>query len=333
MPLSLSILRTFSCPPAYATAQLLLRWSVNDTLWGRTAFTLPSPYTRAPARGAQASLRPLARWSAAAPAPASISAALASAPCAGAAASPAGAEQPAAVAWTPAVEPRDAYRTPPDFFAYARPAPPGFERWLAYARPRQCVLGRYDRLEADLAPFRDPGSPARRTITRAALAAATALPHTVLFHVRAGNVSFDAAPVLAPIAREYLTVLDRIAPFLPDTDFVLNTLDTPRARRARRPASKVARALSSPGLVMCIISRFCAVGFRCGACSSTLVRALSFTVMVMPWLSSMTASPRGIAWPGRGRSLDGGARRGRCCRARARSRSGWRRRAPTRRPS
>ncbi len=250
-------LLTVGCTPAYATARLLLRWSVSDTFWGRTTFPLPSPYVRA--RGAQASVQPLARWSEAAPAPASISAALASAPCAGAAASPAAAEQPAAVAWTPAVEPRGAYRAPTDFFAYARPAPPGFERWVEYARPRQCVLGRYDRLESDLAPFRDPGSPARRTITRAALAAAAALPHTVLFHVRAGNVSFDAAPVLAPVAREYLVVLDRIGPFLPDTDFVVNTLDTPRARRARPPASEFARALCSPGLVRCIVSRSCAV--------------------------------------------------------------------------
>jgi len=121
-------------------------------------------------------------------------------------------------------------------FPYARPPPPGFDRWLAYARPRQCVLGRYDRLEADLAPFLRAGrSGAARPITRAALAAAAALPHTVRFSVRGGRVGFEAAPELAALAREYLVVLDALGPHLPDTDFVVNTLDTPRARCARGP--------------------------------------------------------------------------------------------------
>ena len=134
----------------------------------------------------------------------------------------------ATVAAAPTVEPRGEYRVAADFFLYSRPPPAGFKRWLDYARPRECLLVRYDRLEDDLAPFRDPASPAKRTITRAALAHAAALPHTVLFHVRGGRVSFETAPKLASLAREYLIVLDRIAPYLPDTDFVLNTLDTPR---------------------------------------------------------------------------------------------------------
>ena len=141
----------------------------------------------------------------------------------------------ATAAAAPAVEPRDEYRVDKDFFLYSRLPPAGFTRWLDYARPRECLLGRYDRLEDDLAPFRDPESPAKRTITRAALARAAALPHIVLFHVRRGSVSFDTAPKLASIAREYLVVLDRIAPYLPDTDFVLNTLDTPRVSPLARP--------------------------------------------------------------------------------------------------
>ncbi|KAK9839771.1 hypothetical protein WJX81_000416 [Elliptochloris bilobata] len=130
--------------------------------------------------------------------------------------------------WVPLVEPRDSYRAAADFYPYARPPPPGFERWLEYARPRQCLLGRYDRLEADLAPFRDPADPGRRSITRAALARAAELHSTVFYHVRDGRVSFDAVEELQAVAREYLQVLDRIAPHLPDIDFVVNTLDTPR---------------------------------------------------------------------------------------------------------
>jgi len=130
--------------------------------------------------------------------------------------------------------PRERYRADADMFPSARPPPPGFDRWLAYARPRQCVLGRYDRLEADLAPFlrARTSSGTARPITRAALAAAAALPHTVRFSVRRGRVSFEAAPELAAQAREYLVVLDALGPHLPDTDFVVNTLDTPRVRCA-----------------------------------------------------------------------------------------------------
>lgn len=46
----------------------------------------------------------------------------------------------------------------------------------------------------------------------------------------AAQVSFDAAEDIRRVAREYLPVLERIAPYLPDTDFVVNTLDTPRVR-------------------------------------------------------------------------------------------------------
>ena len=50
--------------------------------------------------------------------------------------------------------------------------------------------------------------------------------------VRAGaQVTFDAAEDIQWVAREYLPVLERIAPYLPDMDFVVNTLDTPRVRR------------------------------------------------------------------------------------------------------
>ena len=140
---------------------------------------------------------------------------------------------PPEMIWVPPVEPRDKYKAAADFYPYARPPPLGFDRWLEYARPRECLLGRYDRLEADLARFRNPKKPTQRTITRAALARAAALPQTVLFHVRGGRVSFDAAPELASVAREYLVVLDRIGPFLPDTDFVLNTLDTPAGMPSR----------------------------------------------------------------------------------------------------
>ncbi len=144
--------------------------------------------------------------------------------------------------------PRDRYRADADMFPYARPPPPGFERWLAYARPRQCVLGRYDRLEADLAPFlrAGRGGSAGRPITRASLAAAAALPHTVRFSVRRGRVSFEAPEALAALAREYLVVLDAIGPHLPDTDFVVNTLDTPRVRSAWGPGPRAPAGAPSP---------------------------------------------------------------------------------------
>jgi len=144
--------------------------------------------------------------------------------------------------------PRERYRADADMFPYARPPPPGFDRWLAYARPRQCVLGRYDRLEADLAPFlrARTSSGTARPITRAALAAAAALPHTVRFSVRRGRVSFEAPEALAALAREYLVVLDAIGPHLPDTDFVVNTLDTPRVRSAWGPGPRAPAGAPSP---------------------------------------------------------------------------------------
>ena len=43
-------------------------------------------------------------------------------------------------------------------------------------------------------------------------------------------MTFNAAEDVRWVAREYLPVLERIAPYLPDTDFVVNTLDTPRVR-------------------------------------------------------------------------------------------------------
>lgn len=45
------------------------------------------------------------------------------------------------------------------------------------------------------------------------------------------QVTFDAAEDIQWVAREYLPVLERIAPYLPDMDFVVNTLDTPRVRQ------------------------------------------------------------------------------------------------------
>ena len=186
-----------------------------------------------PSLPAQASVRPLLGCAGGPVPPVTVPLSLVHAttkPQASAAAGPEAADpyDPPEMIWVPPVEPRDRYKAAADFYPYARPPPPGFERWLEYAQPRECLLGRYDRLEADLARFRNPKKPTQRTITRAALARAAALPQTVLFHVRGGRVSFDAAPELETVAREYLVVLDRIGPFLPDTDFVLNMLDTPR---------------------------------------------------------------------------------------------------------
>lgn len=47
------------------------------------------------------------------------------------------------------------YTSAQDFYIYHRPAPPGFEMWLNYAREQRCVLEVYDQIEHDLAPFRE----------------------------------------------------------------------------------------------------------------------------------------------------------------------------------
>lgn len=117
------------------------------------------------ALSAQASVRPLLGCSggAAAPKPLPLSSAL----CArttppvttlSAAAPNAATDVPLEQLWVPPMQPRDSYTAPGDFYPYARSPPPGFQRWLEYAQPRECLLGRYDRMEADLAPFRC-GSP------------------------------------------------------------------------------------------------------------------------------------------------------------------------------
>ena len=121
---------------------------------------------------AQASVRPLLGCSggAAAPKPLPLSAALCArtsppAAAVSAAAPNAATDVPPEQLWVPPVQPRDRYTAAGDFFPYARPPPPGFQRWLDYAQPRECLLGRYDRMEADLAPFRcahDSASPLGR---------------------------------------------------------------------------------------------------------------------------------------------------------------------------
>ena len=113
------------------------------------------------ARLAQASVRSLlgCSGSAAAPKPLPLSAALCArtsppAAAVSAAAPNAATDVPPEQVWVPPMQPRDRYTAAGDFFPYARPPPPGFQRWLEYAQPRECLLGRYDRMEADLAPFR-----------------------------------------------------------------------------------------------------------------------------------------------------------------------------------
>ena len=49
------------------------------------------------------------------------------------------------------------------------------------------------------------------------------------------QVTFDAAEDIQWVAREYLPVLERIAAYLPNMDFVVNTLDTPRVRHGAGP--------------------------------------------------------------------------------------------------
>ena len=110
---------------------------------------------------AQASVRPLLGCSggAAVPKPLPLSAALCArtsppAAAVSAAAPNAATDVPPEQLWVPQMQPRDSYTAAGDFFPYARPPPTGFQRWLEYAQPRECLLGRYDRMEADLAAFR-----------------------------------------------------------------------------------------------------------------------------------------------------------------------------------
>lgn len=110
---------------------------------------------------AQASVRPLLGCSggAAAPKPLPLSTALCArttppAAAVSAAAPNTATDVPPEQLWVPPMQPRDSFTAASDFYPYARPPPPGFQRWLEYAQPRECLLGRYDRMEADLAPFR-----------------------------------------------------------------------------------------------------------------------------------------------------------------------------------
>ena len=87
-----------------------------------------------------------------------------------------------------------AYDSAQDYYIYHRPAPPGFEEWLNYAREQHCILKVYDQVEHDLASFRElPRSQEGRTITRAMIAAAAQLEQTAMFSIQNGTVSSTAA--------------------------------------------------------------------------------------------------------------------------------------------
>ena len=47
-----------------------------------------------------------------------------------------------------------------------RTPPRGFEHYVKYARKHKCAQGPYNGIEGDLAPFRDPLFPEKRTITK-----------------------------------------------------------------------------------------------------------------------------------------------------------------------
>jgi hypothetical protein len=67
----------------------------------------------------------------------------------------------------------------PDSFGgpSSRPAPPGFDAWLAYAREQRCLtIQGYRQIEEDLLPFRDPEEPWTRTITKVPLLVVKNLP-------------------------------------------------------------------------------------------------------------------------------------------------------------
>ena len=86
------------------------------------------------------------------------------------------------------------YTSAQDFYTYDRPAPPGFERWLNYAREQRCVLEVYDQMEHDLTPFRAlPKTQEGRSITRAMTADAAELEQTAVFSIRNGTLSSTAA--------------------------------------------------------------------------------------------------------------------------------------------
>jgi len=124
-----------------------------------------------------------------------------------------------------------------DWYNSTRTPPPGFEHYVKYALKNQCAQGPYKNIEKDLAPFRDPLFPEKRTITKELVQEAKdyalGTVDVVLFRVENGKASVFWEDLEYPswatdFGGIFMDRLVEMAPHLPNMELLMNFHDFPK---------------------------------------------------------------------------------------------------------